>query len=193
MGEPTHTLVHRWMPKPLPPRKQCMGWYAPTQLSHYTARMQQSPSRIGANQPNTLIHRSMPKPLPPRNECFRTSPSSLLPATCLPNELISVCVPLVFWLIMILLLHFTLLIAAAAADRWIGELERLKAVPESRGGCWVGLQQTTKTCLFWSKKPPPSKSGELRRTLPDTFVLASSSSSSSSSFFLLLLLHHINI
>ena len=28
-GEPTHTLVPCWMPKPLPPRNQCTGWFAP--------------------------------------------------------------------------------------------------------------------------------------------------------------------
>ena len=30
LGEPTHTLVPCWMPKPLPPRNQCTGWFAPT-------------------------------------------------------------------------------------------------------------------------------------------------------------------
>ena len=29
LGEPTHTLVPCWMPKPLPPRNQCAGWFAP--------------------------------------------------------------------------------------------------------------------------------------------------------------------
>ena len=29
LGEPTHTLVPCWMPKPLPPRNQCKGWLAP--------------------------------------------------------------------------------------------------------------------------------------------------------------------
>ena len=28
MGKPTHTLVPCWMPKPLPPRNQCTGWFA---------------------------------------------------------------------------------------------------------------------------------------------------------------------
>ena len=32
LGEPTHTLVPCWMPKPLPPRHQCTGWFAPTQM-----------------------------------------------------------------------------------------------------------------------------------------------------------------
>ena len=27
LGEPTHTLIP-WMPKPLPPRNQCTGWFA---------------------------------------------------------------------------------------------------------------------------------------------------------------------
>jgi hypothetical protein len=30
LGVPTHTLVPCWTPKPLPPRNQCTGWYAPT-------------------------------------------------------------------------------------------------------------------------------------------------------------------
>ena len=30
LDEPTHTLVPYWMPKPLPPRNQCTGWFAPT-------------------------------------------------------------------------------------------------------------------------------------------------------------------
>ena len=30
LGEPTHTLVPCWMPKPLPPRNRCTGWFAPT-------------------------------------------------------------------------------------------------------------------------------------------------------------------
>jgi hypothetical protein len=30
VGEPTHTLVHSWVPKPLPPRNQCTSWFAPT-------------------------------------------------------------------------------------------------------------------------------------------------------------------
>jgi hypothetical protein len=30
LGEPTHTLVPCWMPKPLPPRNQYTGWFAPT-------------------------------------------------------------------------------------------------------------------------------------------------------------------
>ena len=29
MGEPTHTLGPCWMSKPLPPRNQCTGWFAP--------------------------------------------------------------------------------------------------------------------------------------------------------------------
>jgi hypothetical protein len=29
LGEPTHILVPCWMSKPLPPRNQCMGWFAP--------------------------------------------------------------------------------------------------------------------------------------------------------------------
>ena len=29
-SEPTHALVPCWMPKPLPPRNQCTGWFAPT-------------------------------------------------------------------------------------------------------------------------------------------------------------------
>ena len=29
LGKPTHTLVPCWMPKPLPPRNQCTGWFAP--------------------------------------------------------------------------------------------------------------------------------------------------------------------
>ncbi len=29
LGEPTHTLVPCWMPKPLPPRNQCTGCFAP--------------------------------------------------------------------------------------------------------------------------------------------------------------------
>ena len=28
LGKPTHTLVPCWMPKPLPPRNQCTGWFA---------------------------------------------------------------------------------------------------------------------------------------------------------------------
>ena len=32
LGEPTHTLVPCWMPKPLPPRDQWMGWFAPAQM-----------------------------------------------------------------------------------------------------------------------------------------------------------------
>ena len=27
LGEPNHTLVPCWMPKPLPPRNQCTGWF----------------------------------------------------------------------------------------------------------------------------------------------------------------------
>ena len=30
LGKPTRTLVSCWMPKPLPPRNQCTGWFAPT-------------------------------------------------------------------------------------------------------------------------------------------------------------------
>ena len=30
LGEPPHTLVPRWMPRPLPPRNQCKGWSAST-------------------------------------------------------------------------------------------------------------------------------------------------------------------
>ena len=30
LGKPTHTLLACWMPKPLPPRNQCTGWFAPT-------------------------------------------------------------------------------------------------------------------------------------------------------------------
>lgn len=29
LGEPTHTLIPCGMPKPLPPRNQCTGWFAP--------------------------------------------------------------------------------------------------------------------------------------------------------------------
>ena len=29
LSEPTHTLVPCWMPKPLPPRNQCTGCFAP--------------------------------------------------------------------------------------------------------------------------------------------------------------------
>ena len=29
LGEPTHTLVPCWMPKPLPTRNQCMGSFTP--------------------------------------------------------------------------------------------------------------------------------------------------------------------
>ena len=28
LGKPTQTLVPCWMPKPLPPRHQCTGWFA---------------------------------------------------------------------------------------------------------------------------------------------------------------------
>ena len=34
LGEPIHTLVPSWMPQPLPPRNQCMGWFAPAHLHH---------------------------------------------------------------------------------------------------------------------------------------------------------------
>ena len=30
VGEPVHTLISGWMPKPLSPRNQCTGWFAPT-------------------------------------------------------------------------------------------------------------------------------------------------------------------
>jgi hypothetical protein len=30
LGKPTYTLVPCWIPKPLPPRNQCMGWFVPT-------------------------------------------------------------------------------------------------------------------------------------------------------------------
>ena len=33
LGEPTHTLVPCWMPKPLPTRNQCMGGFAPAPKS----------------------------------------------------------------------------------------------------------------------------------------------------------------
>ena len=29
LGERTHTLVSCWMPKPLPPKNQCTGWFTP--------------------------------------------------------------------------------------------------------------------------------------------------------------------
>ena len=29
LGEPIHTLVPCWMPKPLPPRNKCTGCFAP--------------------------------------------------------------------------------------------------------------------------------------------------------------------
>jgi len=29
LGEPTHTFVLCWMPKPLPPRNRCTGWFTP--------------------------------------------------------------------------------------------------------------------------------------------------------------------
>ena len=29
LGKPTNTLVPCWMPKPLPPRNQCTGWFTP--------------------------------------------------------------------------------------------------------------------------------------------------------------------
>jgi hypothetical protein len=30
LGTPTYTLVPCWMPKPLPPKNQCTGWFATT-------------------------------------------------------------------------------------------------------------------------------------------------------------------
>ena len=33
LGEPTHTRVPCWMPKPLPPRDQCRGCFAPAKVS----------------------------------------------------------------------------------------------------------------------------------------------------------------
>ena len=33
LGEPTHILIPCWMPKPLPSRNQCIGWFAPTQIN----------------------------------------------------------------------------------------------------------------------------------------------------------------
>ena len=30
LGEKTHTLIPCWMPKPLPSKNQCTGWFAPT-------------------------------------------------------------------------------------------------------------------------------------------------------------------
>jgi hypothetical protein len=32
LGEPTHTLIPCWMSKPLPPRIQCTGWFAPATM-----------------------------------------------------------------------------------------------------------------------------------------------------------------
>ena len=29
LGKPTYTLIPCWIPKPLPPRNQCTGWFAP--------------------------------------------------------------------------------------------------------------------------------------------------------------------
>ena len=38
LGEPTHTLVPCWMPRPLPPRNQCAGCFAPAVLEgHFHA------------------------------------------------------------------------------------------------------------------------------------------------------------
>ena len=31
-GEPTHTLIPCWMPRPLPPRNQCTCWFAPASM-----------------------------------------------------------------------------------------------------------------------------------------------------------------
>ena len=38
LSEPFHTLIPCWTPKPLPPRNQCMGWFAPTALPFSWAR-----------------------------------------------------------------------------------------------------------------------------------------------------------
>ena len=36
LGEPTHTHVPCWMPKPLPSRTQCTSWFAPTVTRGYS-------------------------------------------------------------------------------------------------------------------------------------------------------------
>ena len=33
LGEPTHTLVPCWMPKPLPLRNKCTGWFLQAEFS----------------------------------------------------------------------------------------------------------------------------------------------------------------